>query len=190
MKPMSATAPMTAEEFLERPPFPGRRGVQLVGGEVVVNEPNLRHEGLQMGIYNALRDWIGADPVRGRVHVPIDVRLDAANVFAPDVLWYSSARAPQRSSEPPYPLPEVAAEVRSGSTWRYDIGAKKSAYERHGLPELWLVDTAAEELLVFRRSTPVAPAFDTSLALVAGGSLESPLLPGFALDVGELFYID
>jgi len=47
-------------------------------------------------------------------------------------------------------------EVRSASTSRYDIGAKKAAHERAGLPELWLVDTAADEVLVFRRSSPQA----------------------------------
>ncbi len=51
-------------------------------------------------------------------------------------------------------------DVRSPSTWRYDIGTKKSVYEREGLPELWLVDTDAGVLLVFRRSTPKAPSFD------------------------------
>ena len=40
------------------------------------------------------------------------------------------------------------------------MGTKKSVYEREGLPELWLVDTDAGVLLVFRRSTPKAPSFD------------------------------
>ncbi len=84
-------------------------------------------------------------------------------------------------------MPDLAAEVRSPSTWRYDIGAKKAGYERHGLPELWLVDTAAEEVLVFRRSSPGATAFDVALELDRSQRLESPLLPGFGLDPAELF---
>ncbi|MEJ7818631.1 MAG: Uma2 family endonuclease, partial [Thermoleophilaceae bacterium] len=66
-------------------------------------------------------------------------------------------------------------------------GAKKAAYERHGLPELWLVDTAAEAVLVFRRSRPGALTFDVALELDREAVLESPLLVGFALAVGELF---
>jgi len=77
--------------------------------------------------------------------------------------------------------------VRSPSTWRYDIGAKKAAYECHGLPELWLVDTAAEVVLVFRRSAQDARAFDQALELDRDGRLASPLLPGFQLAVTELF---
>jgi len=77
--------------------------------------------------------------------------------------------------------------VRSPSTWRYDIGAKKAGYERHGLPELWLVDTAAEEVLVFKRSTSKAPSFDVALELTREDTITSPLLPGFAFSVAELF---
>ncbi len=78
-------------------------------------------------------------------------------------------------------------EVRSPSTWRYDVGAKKATYERLGLAELWLVDTAADEVLVFRRSSPATTAFDVALELGAGESLTTPLFPGFTLELAELF---
>jgi Uma2 family endonuclease len=77
--------------------------------------------------------------------------------------------------------------VRSPSTWRYDVGQKKAGYERHGLPELWLVDTPAEQVLVFRRSRVGAKAFDVALELGRGDVLGSPLLPGFELALGALF---
>jgi Uma2 family endonuclease len=84
-------------------------------------------------------------------------------------------------------VPDIAAEIRSPSTWRYEIGAKKATYERAGLPELWLLDTAADEIFVFRRSSPRAPGFDVSLELGIADALTSPLLPGFALDPRTLF---
>jgi Uma2 family endonuclease len=84
-------------------------------------------------------------------------------------------------------MPALAVEVRSPSTWRYDIGAKKSAYERNGLTELWLVDTSADEILVFRRSAAASPSFDVSLELGCGDTLSSPQLPGFTLALAALF---
>ena len=78
-------------------------------------------------------------------------------------------------------------EVGSSSTWRYDVGAKKATYERVGPAELWLVDTEAESVLVFRRSLPTASALDMALELGSGEALTSPLLPGFSLPVAELF---
>ena len=79
--------------------------------------------------------------------------------------------------------------MRSPSTWRFDIGRKKDNYERHGVGELWLVDTAADVVFVFRRSQPDAPRFDVSLDVSPGETLTSPLLPGFALAVDEIFEI-
>jgi hypothetical protein len=79
-------------------------------------------------------------------------------------MWYAAGRGPGRHDDRPYPVPDLAREVRSASTWRYDIGAKKAAYERARLPELWLVDTAADVVLVFRRSTPKIETFDVSPA--------------------------
>ena len=76
-------------------------------------------------------------------------------------------------------------EVRSPSTWRYDIDAKKATYERRGLQELWLVDTAARVVLIFRRSAPDAASFDVALEVT--DTLSSPLLEGFELPLAELF---
>ena len=81
-------------------------------------------------------------------------------------------------------------EIRSPSTWRYDVGAKKAGYERHGLPELWLVDTVARTVLVFRRSSPRAPRFDVAIEFDDGRTVVSPQLPSFRLEVREVFAID
>jgi Uma2 family endonuclease len=82
-------------------------------------------------------------------------------------------------------VPDLCVEVRSPSTWRYDIGRKKSVYEASGLPELWLVDYDA--VLVFRRSQPAEPSFDVALELSREDRLASPQLPGFGLDLAGLF---
>jgi Uma2 family endonuclease len=119
--------------------------------------------------------------------MPLGVALDDHNYYEPDLLWYGAGRERRGSGTLLHPLPDIAVEIRSPSTWRYDIGAKKTRYEQHGLPELWLVDTAADEVIVFRRSQPKAPTFDVSLELARGDAVTSPLLPGFALALDELF---
>ena len=187
MTAMPVAQTMTAEEFIALPVPEHGRPWNLVEGEVVVNHPTYLHAEVQRDLLFALMTWSRAAPGRGRVCLPIDVKLDDLNVYAPDLLWYAEGRAPGRHSKPPSPMPDLAAEVRSPSTWRYDIGAKKAGYERHGLRELWLVDTAADTILVYRRSAPDAPDFDVALELGRGGALESPLLTGFALPLAELF---
>ena len=102
-------------------------------------------------------------------------------------MWYREDRVPQRTDPMPYPMPDLVVEVRSPSTWRCDIGVKKAYYELHGAAELWLVDTAADVVLAFRRSSPKAEHLDVSVELAAGETLTSPLLPGFAVAVAEIF---
>jgi len=82
---------------------------------------------------------------------------------------------------------DLCVEIRSSSTWRYDVGVKKSVYECGGLPELWLVDSVGETVLVFRHSARGVERFDVALELQCCDTLESPQLPGFALLVEDLF---
>ena len=65
--------------------------------------------------------------------------------------------------------------------------SEKDGYEAAGLPELWLVDTAVDRVIVHRRSQPDTPRFDVSFEVGAGEQLTTPLLPGLTLDVAELF---
>lgn len=179
--------PMTAEEFLALPVPQRGRPWNLVDGEVVVNEPSALHGHLQATLFRALDQWSGRGEHRGTVKWPLDVELEQASVFAPDLLWYAEHNAPDLRSPPPYPLPDLAIEVRSHSTWRYDIGIKKATYERHRLPELWLVDTAADAVLVYRRMARGSATFDVALELSASDQLTSPQLEGFAVAVADLF---
>ena len=176
---------MTAEEYLALP-LEGRR-TELIDGVIIVHEPKALHQGVLGELYVAIVSWTRAAPGRGRAWLPLDVLMDEHSVYAPDLLWYAADRGPRRGDPRPSAVPDLAVEVRSPSTWRYDLGAKKSGYERVGLPELWLVDTAAEEILVFRRSTPAARTFDISLRLERAGTLTSPAMPGFALPLAVLF---
>ncbi|HVF80039.1 MAG TPA: Uma2 family endonuclease [Solirubrobacteraceae bacterium] len=185
---MPVAEPMTAEAYLARPYDPVERGWELIGGELVdMNDPRLRHELACAEISYALEVWRRARSGRGLAIRSIDVLIGPRDVYGPDILWYREDRALPRDTERVHPVPDLAVEVRSPSTWRYDIGAKKSGYERAGLPELWLIDTAADVVLVFRRSTPNGPHFDVALELTRHDKLTSPLLPGFALRLSAVF---
>jgi Uma2 family endonuclease len=171
---------LTADDYLARE---DPRRTELIDGVVVVNEPTVLHQRVVGLIYAALLAWTQSGPGRGTVSLPLDVRLDDSTVLAPDVLWFAqeidlgALRAPR--------MPDLAVEVRSPATWVYDVGPKRELYERHGLRELWLADTASRTLLVYRRQH-AAGSFDVQTELEAGEQLASPLLPGFAATVGDL----
>lgn len=183
---MSATATrITADEYYAITVEGDRK--QLVEGEIVVNEPKLIHAILQVRLAFSLESWIRAGERRGLASLPTDVRVDEHNVYAPDLLWFRAERVPKELDAYPEQLPDLCVEIRSQSTWRYDIGAKKRVYEKSGLPELWLVDAAADTVLVYRRSKPSSPVYDVALELGRGDALISPMLPGFELSIDELF---
>lgn len=186
MTAMPVVEPMTAEEFLALPEDE-LRWAELVGGEFVVDSPILRHQLICSEILVDLILWTRAEVARGLASIELAVRIGDRDVYQPDLVWYRADRAPERNARPPYAVPDLCVEVRSPSTWRHDIGAKKAGYERRGLPELWLVDTAADVVLVVRRSNPDAPHFDVALEFTAGDTLTSPLLPGLAIALGPLF---
>ncbi len=183
---MGATATrMTAEQYYAVTIEGDRQ--QLIEGEIVVNEPKLIHAKLQEQLAFELGAWVRADEGRGQLFHPTDVRMDEHNVYGPDLLWFSADHVPADLDAYPERVPDLCVEIRSQNTWRYDIGAKKRVYEAGGLPELWLVDDAAETVLVYRRSFSESSSFDVALELARGETLTSPQLPGFELSIEELF---
>jgi Uma2 family endonuclease len=175
---------MTADEFLALPREPH---TQLIDGEIVVTKPRLRHQRIVAELYRLLANWLIEHPGHGEAGFGCDVRLDEYNVFEPDVWWVSQAHRPPGDAAFFQGPPGLVVEVRSPSTWRYDIGKKKATYERSGLAELWLVDTAADVVFVFRRSSPRAAAFDVELEIESSENLATPMLPGFEVDLTSLF---
>jgi Uma2 family endonuclease len=182
---MTTATRMTADEYYAITVEGDRK--QLVDGQIVVNEPKYVHGLLQARISFEIRKWIERGERRGEVSLPTDVRMDEYNVYGPDVIWFRDGRIPKDWNAYPEHVPDLCVEIRSASTWRYDVGAKKRVYEEGGLPELWLVDHVSDCILVYRRSAPGAPTFDVALELGPGDTLESPMLPGLAVSLDELF---
>ncbi len=105
---------MTADEYLAMP-CDGRR-TMLVDGEVVVNQPGNLHQVVLLRLIRELDAWSCASRERGRISLPLDVKLDDHNVFGPDLMWYAKGEVPELHDPRPYPLPGLAVEVRSPST--------------------------------------------------------------------------
>jgi Uma2 family endonuclease len=182
---MATATRMTADEYYAITVEGDRK--QLVDGQIVVNQPKTIHALLQARLAGELYAWAKAGDGRGLILMPTDVKMDEYNVYGPDLLWFREERMPTDLDAYPEWVPDLCVEIRSASTWRYDVGAKKRVYEEGGLAELWLVDDAADTVLVYRRSKPGAPTFDIALELGTGDTLGLPQLAGFALPVDELF---
>ncbi|MEW6153949.1 MAG: Uma2 family endonuclease [Actinomycetota bacterium] len=171
-----ATRRLTADQFLSLPPDQAR--TQLIDGEVVVTEPGVRHQRLVGEVFRLLAGWLAEHPGTGEAGLGCNWRIDDANVFAPDVWFIKDERRPGDVLFVDG-APDLVVEVRSPSTWRFDIGAKRDGYRRRGTSEIWLVDTEADVVLVF--------AGEQSAELGRGDVLTTSLVPGLAVELSALF---
>jgi len=177
---------ITAEEYFAIPALE-RRGTQLIDGMVVMNEPLMEHSLAQIILIGELYAWTTRASGRGLVLSPLDLTVTEYDVYAPDLAWLREERVPDPVRGPLEGLPDLAVEIRSPSTWRRVLGAKKPRYEAAGLPELWLVDPQQRSVVICRRLSPGEARFDVELELSGSDELASPLLPGFGLAVARLF---
>jgi len=154
----------------------------LVDGEVVMNDPGFQHQEVVVRILRALADWCDLAPERGRAGFGGNWIFGPYTLLRPDVWWSAEIPTGNRRDTPP----ELAVEVRSPSTWRYDIGRKREIYEEAGVTELWLVDPPAGTILVWSRASGGA-GFDPVTVLGTGDDVTTPLLDEFRLPVDDLF---
>jgi len=177
---------MTADEFFalgdELPPV-----TQLIDGALVMSTPSLRHQRVVAWLIYRFMSFAEARPGVGEMCIEVSTVIDEHNVYAPDVWWMPEERRLAGDERRLLTPPPLVAEVRSPSTWRYDVGTKLRHYEAAGVSEVWLIDTDAAVVLVFRRSSPEAASFDLSLELTTADDLSTPLIPGWSVGLAELF---
>ena len=174
---LPARALVTEEEFLALPESNER--IELVDGEVIVApSPSVWHQELLGRMYIALRVWAERTAAEATIlQSPLDVRLGPDRIVQPDVMVLLR-RLALDSRLPLDDVPEVCIEVLSGNRM-YDRVTKRYLYAEAGVREYWIVDPAGA---VERRT-----GAGLSQLEVCQERLESELLPGFALDLRELF---
>jgi len=108
--------------------------------------------------------------------------LSANTRRSPDVAVILGDRHEELKNAKVIPIiPEIAAEVLSPSETPRMIHRKLKQYFAAGVEEVWLIDPDSREVEIW--TGPTLP----DRALTAGEALVSPLLPGFALPLADLF---
>jgi len=73
---MTVAERMTADRYLAMAEQDPRRGLQLIAGEVVVNQPGPVHQRATGKLFVKLVSWTEAAENRGEAFLPLDVKLD------------------------------------------------------------------------------------------------------------------
>ena len=173
----------TYEDYRTVPPD---RRYELVDGDLVmVPAPNLKHQTVQVRLGERLARFVREHSLGMLFFAPCDVVLSDTDVVQPDLLFVSSDRAHLlNNGENVRGAPDLVIEIPSPATAERDRGYKRALYAKHGVAEYWLVDPSAETVWIHRLR---GRALIVAQTLRRGQTLRSPLLPGFALDLEDVF---
>jgi Uma2 family endonuclease len=122
---------------------------------------------------------------RGKVYVaPFDVELATNTVVQPDVLVVLNESLPKIIPSHVVGAPDLAVEVLSPGTARYDRVKKYNAYARAGVREYWIIDPLKEtvEVLYLEGET-----YHTTGVFSGEQKLPSLVVPDFPVQVKQIF---
>ena len=114
---------------------------EVINGKVVMmSAPTLNHTLIAGNIFGIFRDYL-----RGKKCVPIQdggalFLEEDAEEYKPDMMVVCDRD--KLKLDGVHGAPDLAVEVLSPSTGRYDKGHKKEVYEKRGVREYWIVDPA------------------------------------------------
>jgi Uma2 family endonuclease len=188
---MSFSVRWTVAELEALPePADGTR-YEIIDGELYVSRaPSPEHQYTCMQLGTALVNWTRASGHGLATLGPGMIFADDSAVI-PDLLWGSRQRFREiRGADHKLHGPtELVIEALSPGTAneRRDREAKLKLYDRRGATEYWIVDCQRKNVEVYRRDGPALTLAET---VTAAEQLTSPLLPGFAHPVAEIFLPD
>lgn len=141
---------MTAQEYKQLPET--MQPTELIDGEIIVSPSPLHiHQRLVMKLIQLLLPLV---PEGGElVTAPADVHLDALNIVQPDVFLIMGKDSLCKLGQNGYlhGAPDLVCEILSPRTATYDRREKFILYEKHGVREYWLLDSANQWVEVYTR---------------------------------------
>lgn len=184
---MSVALPkLTYEDYLAIPPD-GKRHELIDGEHYVSAAPNLRHQTIVGNLHFYLAQVVRRSQMGWLWLSPVDVKLSELDVVQPDLVFVAHEHADQRAGTHIAGAPDLAIEVLSEGSRRHDEVVKRQLYDRAGVAEYWIVDPELETVKVYRRGEGGGFERLVELSVERGERLETPLLPGLSLPLGDLF---
>jgi Uma2 family endonuclease len=160
---------------------------EIIDGELYVQAaPVPKHQFIVANLIFAFTAHFRAHGGGRALGAPLDIVLADDRIVQPDVVVITDDRAGIIGSKNVQGAPNLVVEVLSAGNRRYDEIQKRKVYESSGVEEYWIVDPEVELMKIYRASRGafvLAGEIDTD----TGGTITTPLLPRFAVDVREIF---
>ncbi len=184
--PARSDSRLTYQDFL-RFPDDGLRHEIIDGVHYVTPCPNTRHQRLVGRLHYEIESALRAAPGTGQIFLsPFDVVFTEWDVVEPDLLFIAADQGHILTNANVQGSPALVVEILSPSTRKRDQGIKRQLFDRAGVRECWMVDPERDIVRVFRRETD-GSFVEAPRLMESGESLTTPLIPGLAINLGELF---
>jgi Uma2 family endonuclease len=167
--------------------------VELLKGKIfkMSPAPNRMHQGLFGHIFYKLYDHLSGHVCKV-YGAPFDVRLarksaddeDIITVVQPDICVICDET--KLDDKGCLGAPDIVVEILSPGNNQKELKNKFAIYEEAGVQEYWVVSPQDHTFVV---NTLIEGKYVPSVTKVAGDAVTSPILPGFSLDLEELFAV-
>lgn len=164
------------------------RGEVVEGRFVVTPAPSGLHQLVVLRLAQRLQNHLDVRPTGTLFIAPYDVVLRAerpAIIVQPDLVFVAAASRHRLTPANLQGPPDLVVEVVSPTSVAMDTVKKRRLYAAHGVAEYWLVWPEAER--VERYTFEAGGQFGKPALLEPGEVVTTPLLPGFALAIADLF---
>lgn len=156
--------------------------VELIEGEIIDMAPiGSSHAGTVSQLSRLLERAVGNHAI---VWTQNPIILGEHSEPEPDIALLRPRHDFYKTSHPRPQDVRLIVEVAE-SPLRYDRDIKIPLYARHAIPEVWLVDLAANQLRLFRR--PEGRAYQDVVVPTSLSALAPALLPEMLLNLSDLF---
>ena len=186
LKPRSGMR-LTVEEFMDLPDTWDRRKMELDEGVLyIMTKPGLVHQFFQLklaGFVDQYLDEFDSPPADVFTEVIVALSVERRILLAPDLTIVLRGNAAIYRDQMIEGAPDIVAEILSSDRNR-DLVRKRRLYAEGGVQEYWIFDPRNDTatLLDLRNGEYVQRA-----VLTAGDTLTTPLLPGLAIPLADVF---
>ncbi len=160
---------------------------ELINGEIVKrSSPNSPHQEASGNLYLEIGNFNRKKKLGRLYHAPYDVYFDENSAgIQPDILFVSKERDfIIKKDNGIIGAPDLIIEIVSKGSVKNDRVTKKALYERFAVKEYWIVDIGNKSVEVYRMENNSYVLFSFA---EGAGKIKSSVLPGFQLDLKQIF---
>jgi Uma2 family endonuclease len=163
-----------------------RRLVELTDGHIEpLPMPTDLHQTVLQFMFTSFLAFM--TPMGGKVHFSgIRLQVRPGKYREPDILLLKSATDPRRRNRI-WTGADLTLEVVSPDNPERDVVQKRHDYAEGKVPEYWIVNPQTETVTVLRLE---GDAYVEHGVFVRGQRATSVILPGFSVDINEVFDVD